>query len=208
MKRFLLAIFVVGLLAACGQSADQQDDTASQDTGQSDAGQSQAQAPGAGTSPPKEMISMDEGLTAFEQAAEAKIRPYFDENATQTEITVAPGDYFDIYVFGEFSTLYPMSAAEYKLVLPENISVMGTAESDSVIITMGKWDTDFMVAFHCAEGPKTWFVKYQCKAHETFTGGEVRTQKGEHLDFIGFTMCDATKTLIRAEGGDAIIHVK
>jgi len=205
MKRLILAIFVLGLIAACGKGGDQKTETASQDQKATEPAEG---VPGAGTTPPVSMIPEGEGPSEFEKAANGKIRPYFDDKGTKTEIAVAPGDYFDLYVFGEYSELYPMSAAEWKLVLPENVSIMGQTHTDSVIVSMGKWDSDFMMAFQCTPGPKIQLVKYQCKAHEGFTGGKIETTTGDNLNFIGFTMCDATKTLIHGQGGVAELRVK
>ena len=50
---------------------------------------------------PKSMIPGEE-LSEMEQLANAKLKPYFDANASQTEKAVSPGDRFDVYMFAEY----------------------------------------------------------------------------------------------------------
>lgn len=156
---------------------------------------------------PVQMIP-DEEITEFERLAKGYIRPYFDANATQTEKTVKAGEAFDLYVVAEFSPLYSMSAAEYCLVLPQGVTVTSSANSDSTILTLGKHEEDFMIAFHCTSGPKFWLVKYGCVAGAGTAGGTVSIEKGRNQGFLGFTMCDEPRTMIRAKPGQAVLKVE
>jgi hypothetical protein len=160
--------------------------------------------------PKKEPIQQipDEGLTQFEKLANGFIRPGFDQSAEQTEKTVKPGDMFDLYVVAEYNPQIPMSTANYRLALPEGMSVVASANCDSTILTLGKYDDDFVIAFLCATGPKMWLVKYICKADPTFSGGTVEVQKGNDNHYLGFTMCDEQKTLVRSQGGKAVLKVE
>ena len=87
------------------------------------------------------------------------------------------------------------------LLLPEGVSILSSAQSDSVIVTLGKPEVDFMVAFHCLDGPKHWLMKYICKADDDFQGGVIKTVQGDNLKFLGFVTCDVSKTEVRATGG-------
>jgi hypothetical protein len=191
MKRIVVLLLVLGLTASCGGNGEETagDETAAQ------------------TEEPVARIP-DGEFSEFEKLANAFIKPYFDENATQSKKTVKPGDMFDIYVVAEFSEQYSMSAAEYKLVIPDGITVMGSTNCDSTILNLGKFDTDFSIVFHCIPGPGMWLVKYQCLVEEDFDGGVVETQKGENQGFLGFTMCDVQKTLIKAKPGQAVLSTK
>lgn len=150
----------------------------------------------------------DEGLNQFEKLANGFIRPGFDEAAEGTEKTVKPGDTFDVYVVAEYSPQVPMSTANYRLALPEGISVVAAANCDSTILTVGKYDDDFVIAFRCSTGPKMWVVRYICKADPGFKGGTLETQPGRDNNFLGFTMCDEQKSLIRARGGKAVLKIE
>ena len=149
----------------------------------------------------------DEGLNQFEKLADGYIRPYFDEAAVQTEKTVKPGDMFDLYVVAEYNPQVPMSSANYRLALPEGMSVVASANCDSTILTVGKYDGDFVIAFRCSTGPKMWLVKYICKSDPTFRGGTIEVQQGSGNNYLGFTMCDEQKTMVRAKPGTAVVKV-
>ena len=143
----------------------------------------------------------DAGLSEFEKSAQGFIRPYFDPDGTVTSMDITPGSPFDVWVFAEFNDAFVMSGAEYKLLLPEGVSILSSAQSDSVIVTLGKPEVDFMVAFHCLDGPKHWLMKYICKADDDFQGGVIKTVQGDNLKFLGFVTCDVSKTEVRATGG-------
>ena len=189
MYRVIILLFVLVILCACGKTEEEQPPAQAQDT------------------PGRPMID-DSEFGEFDRLANALLRPYFDETGADTVLEVAPGEYFDLYIFSEYNELYPMSAAEYKLVLPPEVSVMGTVTTDSTILTLGRYDVDFMIAFRCMQGPKNWIVKYSCKAHEEFEGGMIETIRGQNMDFLGFTMCDGAHTLIRGRGGKAELKKK
>ncbi|UCG51150.1 MAG: hypothetical protein JSW58_13260, partial [Candidatus Latescibacterota bacterium] len=135
-------------------------------------------------------------------------KPYFDVEGTQTEKIIATGDVFDLYVFGEFSKDFPMSAAEFRVVLPEGVTVMSSAYSDSTILQFGNPQNDFMMAFRCSYGPKLWLVKFECRTDENFKGGTIETGEGLQQHFLGFTLCDVGRTLIRAKPGKAEIRLE
>jgi len=200
MSRIFALLAVLVLIVACDNK------------GSNDAGES---AQGTGTpggipleTPAGEPMIPDEEFSEFEKLANAVIRPYFDEKGTVTELAVAPGEQFDLWVFAEFKTTHPMSAAEYKLIVPEGVTIVGSSNTENVRITMGKWHTDFSIAFSCMEGPKHWLVKYICIAEDNFAGGPVRITKGHVQDYLGFTMCDAAKTMIRAKPDNAVLRKK
>jgi hypothetical protein len=156
---------------------------------------------------PKSMIPGEE-LSEMERLANAYLRPYFDDAATQTEKAVAPGDRFEMYVFAEYDRNYLMSAAEYKVTLPEGVKILSSTNCDSTILQFGNPEGDFMIAFHCAYGPKMWLVKYECSADESFAGGVIKTEEGMAMHYLGLTMCDVSKTLIRAKPGEAVLRLK
>jgi len=185
-------IVMISLLASCGGKTDETaDDQQTADT----------------RGEPRQIIP-DEEFSEFEKLANAFIRPYFDDQATQSEKTIKPGENFDVYVFAEFSEQYPVSAAEYKLSVPEGITVLFSVECDSTILSLGKYDNDFMIVFKCTAGPKMWIAKYACKADEGFRGGTFETHKGEGLNYLGFTMCDEQKTMLKAKPGKAVLKKK
>jgi hypothetical protein len=200
MKKLVILCLALFVIVSCSKK---EEDKAESEP----AGDAQGESAVALRGEPKAMIPGEE-LSEMEQLAKAKLRPYFDENASVTEKALAPGDRFDLYVFAEYDKNYPMSAAEFRVVLPEGVSILSSTNCDSTILQFGNPEGDFMIAFHCSYGPKMWLVKYECSADESFAGGAVKTDEGMAMHYLGFTLCDVSKTLIRAEPGEAVLRRK
>ncbi|UCH85242.1 MAG: hypothetical protein JSW50_06010 [Candidatus Latescibacterota bacterium] len=200
MKKLLILCLALFVVVSCGKKEDDKADSDATD---------HAHVSPEGT-PPGEPMAMIPGeeFSEMERLADAKLNPYFDENASKTELAVAPGERFDLYVFAEYNKNYPMSAAEYRVILPEGVSILASTNCDSTILQFGNPEGDFMIAFHCSYGPKMWLVKYDCSADESFTGGKIRIGEGMALRYLGFAMCDESKTLIRAKPGEAVLRAK
>lgn len=205
MKRLFAVVVCVVLVASCSRSKEEPDQAVPSGTTSGGAGSGQIDT---GRPAIPDVTDSVGQFSDFEEAAQARLRPCFDMAGAQTSKTVAPDEQFNLFVVAEFSDLYSMSAAEYKLVLPEGIVVLGTAHTDSTIITLGKYDEDFMIAFRCLTGPRHWIAKYVCKIDDGFTGGTVEIVQGQNLNFLGFVTCDASKTEIRAHGGKAELRKK
>jgi hypothetical protein len=182
----------VAVLYSCGGGTDEGTQT------QQTATQTQQRPPGTQAIP-------DQDFSEFENLAAAYLKPYFDEAGTITSKKIEPGERFDVWLFAEFNELYPMSAAQWRIQMPAGTTIMSSLKSDSTIVMLGDAENDFMMAFNCFSGPRIWLMKYVCKASEDFAGGELETLPGNNLNFLGFTMCDATRTLIRGRGGKATL---
>lgn len=203
MKK-LVWIVVLALVASCGKGEKSSDETSTGDAG---TGTVTMDKPFNQNTPGQQGIP-DQGLSEFEKSAAAFIRPYFDAEGTLTSVKVDPGSRFDLWIIAEFNDAFTMAGAEYKLSLPEGISVVSAMQSDSVIVTMGKHEVDYMLAFKCMHGPKDWLVRYTLETEGDFKGGVIETALGDNLNFLGFVLCDVSKTEIHATGGWAEVGVK
>lgn len=178
MLRTAIAIIIGLLLAGCGgnESENQQAER------------------GRRISPPNStpVKRVDEGpaRTAIEGVS---ITPYFDEAGEVEELAVAPGEMFTIYVIG-VNKHEPTTAAQYRLVLPDGIRVLGEEQMPERRLTLGEWGSNFMIAYNCKESEEPfWICRYTCVAEEEFAGGRVETAIGvpaEAPAFIGFSTCE------------------
>lgn len=157
---------------------------------------------------PEPVAAVAEGeFSEFDKLANGFIRPYFDVEGTQTEKTVKAGENFDLYIVAEYNKDFAMCAAEYRLVVPDGMRVLSSANTDSTILTLGDLE-DFSTTFRCTAGPKMWLVRYTCTSDPTFRGGEIRTEKGANMHFLGFSLCDGEFTLVNARPGTATLSVE
>lgn len=196
MVRCIFALLVLGLLGSC--SGEKKPERSAGEEGvATTAGQSEAQ----------QAIPSDD-TSEFDRLMQAKITPYFDPEGTVAEKAVAPGEQFDLYLFGEYNEMYPMSAAEFMLALPEGMEILSEAKSDSAVMSVGSYKTDYMMTFRCSKGPKFMMMRYSCRASNTFAGGEIESREGTVHHFLGFTLCDDARTMVKAEPGKAVLTKK
>jgi len=203
-KIFVLSVLSMALwlVVSCGGKGEKTEGTAKEGTGTEG-----TRTPAARQEEPVEAIPGSD-LSEFDKLAKGYIRPYFDVAGTQTEKTVKPGETFDVYVIAEYSSEFAMGAAEYRLVMPAGTVVTSLVNSDSITATLGRHDDDYSLTFNCTGGPRLWLTKFVCAADPSSQGGEIRTEKGADMNFLGFSMCDGQFTLVNATPGKATIKVE
>jgi hypothetical protein len=179
MRKILMALAVLVFTAACGGG----------DEGETQVADNSTETQIAEDRPSRQGIP-DEDPDDYVNSAEARLFPAFDSAGETAAKSVAAGEVFDIYVIGRFSELFAMAGAEYKMSVPDGITVLGATQTDSVIITMGKPDVDVSIAFRCMQGPGDWISKYVCKVDDGFAGGDVELFEGDNMHFMGFVTCD------------------
>ncbi|NIM19058.1 MAG: hypothetical protein GTO51_01590 [Candidatus Latescibacteria bacterium] len=193
MKRFSIALLVLFVAFSCAQKEPE--------TATSEGESATSRAAG---DQPRQMIP-DKPVAAEMHAA---IKPYFDAEGTVAETSISPGESFDVYIIAEFEADESMTAAEFKLNLPQGVSIHHSAETDSATLRSGNAETDFMIAFRCTPGPKMMLMKYTCIAGNDFTGGTISTDEGARSRFLGFVTCDDPPLQVGAEKGTAALNKK
>jgi hypothetical protein len=193
MKQFLILLVIIAVGFACGQK---ESETASS--------QKEAVTAKEISKEPRQAIpDMKQVLTGT-----PTLKPYFDEKGTVTEKMVAPGETFDIYIIAGVGEKDHITAAEYKLSLPEGIAITREFDSDSLTMKSGKPDIDIMIAFRCSPGPQFILIHYLCLVEANFTGGTIATMEGEKSNFIGLIDCGPDPVQIPAEKGTAVLKAK
>lgn len=193
MQRFALFVLICVLFVGCGEKQNQETPTRGRRVSPPNATPIPRLSEGPSVSP-------IEGVT---------IEPAFDEAGEVSELAVAPGEMFAIYVVG-FNRHEPTTAAQYRMVLPEGVRVLGEEHMARKRVTLGKWDGNFMIAYNCIDAEKPfWISRYNCLAEESFSGGTVETAIGvprEGKAFLGFSTCEHRE--MAASGGTAQLKRK
>lgn len=208
MLRFFVGLAVVACLAAClvlpisGCSSDN-NDTAAGDDSKTQSTAKAIDSESRSMIPPKEETP--------EAIAGVLIRPYFDAAGGATELAVAAGQSFDLYVFAEYPPPYRVSAAEFRLELPAGVRVVEERKFNDKALTMGNHKTDFVMAFECVPDGKFHLIKYTCAAESAFKGGKIEVAPGVNaigVSFLGFVTCEPDNQKIDAEGGSVTLTSK
>jgi len=200
---FLLSI-VVGLgLAGCGKgdSGQKQEAATDQTSARSMMPSDQVTAqPGQTALPVEEPAVPQEGLF---------INAYFDDAGTVSDVALTPGDKFSIYMFAETVEPHKTNAAQFRLQLPPGVRVVSSAEMETRIATLGKYDFSYMISYECRDPGRFLIVQYMCETTPEFTGGTIEVLPGflgEDTTYLGFTNCDFVE--VRCAGGTATLRVK
>lgn len=135
--------------------------------------------------------------------------PFFDEAGTKTDIAVAPGEQFKLYIMATTVEPYQTNGAQLRLQLPPGINVLYTIETDHKLSSLGRYDFNYMIAYDCAPPGRFVVVSYVLQADKDFKGGKVDVLPGflsDNATFLGFTDCAFVQ--VRASGGTATIKLK
>lgn len=136
------------------------------------------------------------------------IKPYFDE-AGATELSVAPGEEFDIVIMAETVEPYTTNAVEFRMDVPPGLRVSSLKELDSRTISMGTYADDYQIAFACQPVGKFRVVTFRCTTDPDFRGGVITVAPGLAggvRPFLGFSTCGFETAV--GSGGTATIKQK
>jgi len=139
------------------------------------------------------------------------LRPFLDAAGELTELAVAPGGTFDLYIFAEYEEPYFVSAAEFRVDLPNGVQLGSQEKFRERVLTMGNAETDFVLAFECAPPGKFFLMKYTCNTFVDFEGGEISITPGVNASgasFLGYVACQPETLKLPATGGSVKLTVK
>lgn len=202
--RYLILVIVVGMFVGCsGQSGETNDQAAAGAADSTEFSQSE----GAQRIPDPIPQHVFEGI---------ELRPAFDEEGAVTELAVAPGEYFDIYIIAAHPAPYSINGAAFRLELPVGVEVLGSLNFSNQVMTIGSYKENLQLAFPCEEGGERWIVKFACRTGEAFAPGEVKTENGVNhtgVSFIGFSTCSVEDVhyepeMLPSVGGAANLTLK
>lgn len=137
------------------------------------------------------------------------LNPYFDEAGTSTELSVARGEQFKLYIMGTTVDPYEVNSAQLRMQLPPGLTVLYTVEHARKTSSLGQHDFNYMVVFDCTPPGRFVVVSYVIQVSDDFSGGEIQVLPGflsDNATFLGFATCEFEE--IRAAGGTATVKLK
>jgi hypothetical protein len=139
------------------------------------------------------------------------VNPYFDEAGSITELAVAPGDTFSLYIFGETIEPFHVAATEFRFDVPAGVVVVGKKTFNDRVLTMGDYSSDFVMGYQCTPPGKFNLMRYTCKVLDDCRGGKIELSPGvnaEGVSFLGFVACKPETERLPATGGSATLTIK
>ena len=205
MRRIIVIMAVLGLLASgCSKKSDTAEEQAST---QGETQSPSQMMPDTTHGDSHEVVpSSDVPETPLEGLF---LNPFFDEAGTQTEISVARGEQFKLYIMAQTVDPYETLSAQLRLEMPPGINVLYTVETPKKLSSLGKYDFNYMVAFDCTPPGRFVVVSYVCQTDQEFKGGVIHVLPGflaDNATFLGFATCEFAE--VRAAGGEATLRLK
>ena len=198
MYRLFLFMVVMLLAAGCGGEGE--------DSGHD---HQSAPTPGAMSTPPPEGSGQEAIPEGEYRAADTEglaLNLYGDEAGTVTTLEVTPGQMFDIYLLLENETPDRIAAIQYRLQLPEGVSLIAEQRLKEDALIMGASESNISIAFKCVDPGILGVMKYICQAAQGFTGGTIYIAEAADADltmFRGIATCptDGTPAKLPVAGG-------
>jgi hypothetical protein len=148
---------------------------------------------------------------SIEYVEGAFVAPFFDEAGEKSELAVAAGETFTLYIFAEVPEPFHVSAAEFRFDLPAGVMVVDEETFDTRVLTMGNHGSDFQMGFACHEPGKFYLMEYTCRVGDGFKSGDIVITPGVNsagATYLGFVACQPETRRLPARAGKAILISK
>jgi hypothetical protein len=188
---FLGALLVFGV-AGCGgdQSGEKAAESGSQETSENPSASAQL-PPSDVTSNPGDQVVVEPVTTMPLEGV--FIKPFFGDEGTGTELSIAAGERFSFGVWAETPPPYTTAAAQYEVELPPGVRILSVNEFPGKVASIGNYAANYQIAYACQPSGRFRLVEYFCIADPEFTGGDVKVQPGYDSGgnpYLGFSTCD------------------
>jgi len=132
---------------------------------------------------------------------------YFDENGTKRTVKLGAKDTQTmLYLIVNFPETMQISAVEYKLVLPEGVTIESDKFYEHRAALLGTFLEGISEAFPCVPGPKLVLHTLTLNVPRGLANAEVSLMPDPNGDFLGVSICDESQTMIPASAYKAVIN--
>lgn len=132
---------------------------------------------------------------------------YFDEDATERTITLAEGqEEVKAYLVIKFPEEVEISAAEFRLRMPEGVTVESDKFHPGRAMMLGTFEHGISESFRCVRGPRLVLHVLTLKVDAGVENAELALLPGEQSEFIGVAECKEGHPLIRGAAFKAVIN--
>jgi hypothetical protein len=206
MYRLFLFVVVMLLAVGCGS-----------ENGESGHDHESASTPGETSTPPPAAGSgraaIPEAIAPATETEGLAINLYGDLTGKVTSLQVTPGKMFEVYLLLENETTDRIAALQYRLLLPENVSLVAEQRIKEDALIIGGSESNISIAFKCVDPGVLGVMKYIIQPAEGFTGGTIYVAEATDADmtmFRGVATCptDGEQIKLPVAGGSLELTVE
>lgn len=132
---------------------------------------------------------------------------YFDEKGTKRTIDLGRGDNeFDVFIIVHFPEEMQIAATEFKLTLPEGVSIVNDKYNMNRTLSMGTFEHGLAERFPCTPGPMLLIHTLTLQAETPLENASIGLAPSENGEFIGVAECEENYPRARARAYRAVIN--
>lgn len=131
---------------------------------------------------------------------------FFDKECTRRTISVRGSKQVNLYVALDFPDSMQIAAVEFRLLLPEGVTIENDKYYDKRTLVLGTFDYGISEAFPCIQGPHFILHVLTLNVPAGLKNAEISFLPSVEGNFLGVAMCDEEHTMVSASGYKAVIN--
>ncbi len=148
----------------------------------------------------------EEGVISY-ISEEVNFGIFFDEEGTKRSITLGKDEReVKIYIIVSYPEEMQITAVEYRLELPEGITIENDKYYPKRTMTLGTFDHGLSEAFPCAAGPKLLLHTLTLNVTKDVKNASIKLLASKNSDFIGVSECKEGYPKVRAASYSAVVN--
>ncbi len=132
---------------------------------------------------------------------------FFDAEGARRTVKLGSRDrQTTIYIIVKYPETMPISAVEYRLVLPEGVRIENDVYYDQRAAVLGVFEHGISETFPCVPGPMLVLHALTLSVPSGLKNAEIALLAHENSEFIGVAMCEEGNPLVPATSYKAVIN--
>lgn len=132
---------------------------------------------------------------------------FFDEEGTKRILTLGKDQKeFDVYIIVSFPEEMEIAAVEWRIVLPEGVSIVNDKYYFERHMTYGQMEHGLSERFPCVKGPKLLLHVLTLRTEKELKNAEVAVMSSEESEFLGVAECKEGFPRARAAAYKAVVN--
>jgi hypothetical protein len=154
-----------------------------------------------------ENAPLDSTKTISYISEEISFGVFFDEGGTKRTLTLDRRDtQTKIYLFVNFPETMKISAIEYRLSLPQGVTIESDKFYEERIALMGTFEDGISETFPCVAGPKLLFHTLTLNVPSDLKNAEFAILSSRDNAFLGVATCDEGMPMLPASSYRAVVN--
>ncbi len=131
---------------------------------------------------------------------------FFDPECTRRTIEVRGAKQVKLYIAVSFPETMEISAVEWRLVLPEGVTVESDKFYENRVALLGTFEHGISETFPCVAGPRIVLHEFLISVPSGIKNGDVSLMPSHQGKLIAVALCDDAHSIISASVYKAVIN--